>query len=405
MKNKVIVSGIGILSSSGKNPDECWSSLIQKTCTATYDERIKNTGISICSPIIGFNPEKCLKKNLIWRTDPFIHYALYAASEAIKDSGMNLSMRNEHIGIVLGNSLGGITTIEHLTERASKEGSGTIGAAYILSTMASMAVGNIAIELGITGPTYTIGTACASGTDAIGIAKGLIESGECSVVLAGASEAPLTSMVVSAFSRIGALSKNVDPKTASRPFDINRDGFVMSEGAAVMVLESEEHALQRNAPIYAQVTGYGSANDANHATSPASDGSGLRSSITTALVDASLTADQVDCINAHGTSTPLNDQIEGQVLASIFGNNTYVTSTKGVTGHCLAASGALEAVFSILKIRHQRIPPVAGLTTIDPDINLKIPLEVVNDQCIKHVLSNSIGFGGQNASVIFSQYH
>ncbi|MGL5424664.1 MAG: beta-ketoacyl-[acyl-carrier-protein] synthase family protein [Serratia fonticola] len=345
------------------------------------------------------------KKNLIWRTDPFIHYALYAASEAIKDSGMNLSMRNEHIGIVLGNSLGGITTIEHLTERASKEGSGTIGAAYILSTMASMAVGNIAIELGITGPTYTIGTACASGTDAIGIAKGLIESGECSVVLAGASEAPLTSMVVSAFSRIGALSKNVDPKTASRPFDINRDGFVMSEGAAVMVLESEEHALQRNAPIYAQVTGYGSANDANHATSPASDGSGLRSSITTALVDASLTADQVDCINAHGTSTPLNDQIEGQVLASIFGNNTYVTSTKGVTGHCLAASGALEAVFSILKIRHQRIPPVAGLTTIDPDINLKIPLEVVNDQCIKHVLSNSIGFGGQNASVIFSQYH
>jgi len=405
MKNKVVVSGIGILSSSGKNPEECWLSLIQKTCSATYDERIKNTGISICCPITDFNSEKYLKKSLIWRTDPFIHYALYAASEAIKDSGISLCMGNERIGIVLGNSLGGITTIEHLTERASKEGTGTIGAAYILSTMASMAVGNIAIELGITGPTYTIGTACASGTDAIGIAKGLIESGECSVVLAGASEAPLTSMVVSAFSRIGALSKNVDPKTASRPFDIDRDGFVMSEGAAMMVIESEEHALQRNASIYAQITGYGSANDANHVTSPASDGLGLRSSITAALVNASLTAEQIDCINAHGTSTPLNDQIEGQVLASIFGNNTYVTSTKGVTGHCLAASGAMEAIFSILKLRYQTIPPVAGLRVIDPNIDLKIPMDVVNDQCINHVLSNSIGFGGQNASVIFSQYH
>ncbi|CAI2026820.1 beta-ketoacyl-[acyl-carrier-protein] synthase family protein [Serratia fonticola] len=405
MKNKVMVSGIGILSSSGRTPEECWSSLIQKHCSTNHDERIKNAAISICNPITGFNPDKHLKKSLIWRTDPFIHYALYAANEAIKDSGIILSQENERIGIVLGNSLGGITTIEHLTERASKEGLGTIGSAYILSTMASMAVGNIAIELGITGPTYTIGTACASGTDAIGVAKGLIESGECSVVLAGASEAPITSMVVSAFSRIGALSKNVDPKTASRPFDVNRDGFVISEGAAVVVLESEEHALQRNASIYAQVTGYGSANDANHVTSPANDGFGLRNSITAALVDASLTAGQIDCINAHGTSTPLNDQIEGQVLASVFGNSTYVTSTKGVTGHCLAASGALEAVFSILKIRHQRIPPVAGLKVIDPNINLKIPMDVVNDKCIQHVLSNSIGFGGQNASIIFSQYH
>lgn len=406
MKNNVVVSGIGIISSAGLTPDKCWESLTKKCFTTAYDERLKDTGVNLCCPIVDFNPEEHINKSLIWRTDPFIHYALYAAQEAVRDSGLNLhkNEENSHIGIVLGNSLGGISSLERFTVRALKEGLATVGSAYLLSTMASMVTGNIAIELGITGPTYTVGTACASGTDAIGIAKNMIESGKCSVVLAGASEAPLTPMIISAFARIGALSKNQDPKTASRPFDINRDGFVMSEGAAILVLESEEHALKRNAPVYARIAGYGSYNDSHHVTSPSHDGSGLHEAITAALKDASLTPELIDCINAHGTSTPLNDQIESQVLTSIFGSDTYVTSTKGTTGHCLAASGASEAIFSILKIHNQQIPPVAGLTTLDPSINLKIPLNTINDKSITHVMSNSVGFGGQNASIIFSQY-
>ncbi|ENZ7914792.1 beta-ketoacyl synthase [Klebsiella aerogenes] len=404
MKNKVVVTGIGIISSAGNTPEECRLTLLEGKGMTKPDPRLSNLEVSWSCRIQNFIPEQHMSKSLIWRCDPFIQYAIYAAKRALEDAGLDQSRKGVKTGIVLGNSLAGITSLEILNKRAVLKGVGTIGALYLLSTMGSMATGNMAIELGIHGPTYLTGTACSSGADAIGTAKRLIQSGECDIVLAGGSEAPITPLVVSSFTKIGALSKNSDLLHVSRPFDKERDGFVISEGAAVMLLENEKSALERGAKIYAVLSGYGSTNDAHHITSPAPDGSGLSQSIYGALEDASLSPTDIQCINAHGTSTLLNDALEGNILFSIFGNHPWVTSTKGVTGHSLAAAGAMEAIFSVLKIIHDEIPPVAGLRHIDDEIKINIATEVIQGTGIKNVLSTSLGFGGQNAALIFSQY-
>lgn len=404
MKSKVVVTGMGIISSAGHTPEACHSTLLEGKGMAKPDPRLRNLEVSWSCPIQGFTPAQHMSKSLIWRCDPFIQYALYAARSAIEDAGLDQVHKRQKTGIVMGNSLAGMTSLEALNKKAIQEGTGTIGSLYLLSTMGSMATGNIAIELGIHGPTYLTGTACSSGTDAIGMAKKLIESGECNIVLAGGCEAPVTPLVVSSFTKIGALSKNTDLSHASRPFDIERDGFVISEGAAVMVLENEKIALERGARIYATLSGYGSANDAHHITSPAPDGSGLSQSIYMAMKDASLTPADIQCINAHGTSTQLNDSLEGSIFSNIFGDHPWVTSTKGVAGHSLAATGAMEAVFSVLTILHDEIPPVAGLSNIDKDIKINIATDIIRGEGIKNVLSTSLGFGGQNAALILSQY-
>lgn len=404
MKSKVVVTGMGIISSAGHTPEVCHSTLLEGKGMAKPDPRLSTLEVSWSCPIQDFIPDEHMTKSLIWRCDPFIQYALYAARSAIEDAGLDQAHRGSKTGIVLGNSLAGITSLEALNKRAVHEGVGIIGSLYLLSTMGSMATGNVAIELGIHGPTYLTGTACSSGADAIGTAKKLIENGECDIMIAGGCEAPVTPMVVSSFTKIGALSKNTDLPHASRPFDKERDGFVISEGAAVMVLENEKTALNRGARIYATLSGYGSANDAYHITSPAPDGSGLSQSIYKAMQDAALTPADIHCINAHGTSTPLNDRLEGSVFSIIFGGHPWVTSTKGVTGHSLAATGAMEAVFSVLTILHDEIPPVAGLKHIDEEIKINIATDIIRGAGIKNILSTSLGFGGQNAALIFSQY-
>ncbi|GKN25221.1 3-oxoacyl-[acyl-carrier-protein] synthase 2 [Klebsiella pneumoniae] len=369
------------------------------------DSRLQGLKVSWSCPVQNFAPAQHMSKSLIWRTDPFIQYALYAACNAVEDAGLKKGYGGLKTGIVLGNSLAGISSLETLNKRAFQEGTATIGSLYLLSTMGSMATGNIAIELGIHGPTYLTGTACSSGADAIGTASRLIESGECDIVIAGGSEAPITPLVVSSFTKLGALSKNTDLPHASRPFDKERDGFVISEGAAMMVLENEKTAMERGARIYATLSGYGSANDAHHITSPAPDGSGLSKAIYRALEDASLSSCDIQCINAHGTSTPLNDYLEGNTLSAIFPDHPWVTSTKGVTGHSLAATGAMEAIFSVLNIIHDEITPVAGLKNIDEAIKINIVTEVIKGAGIKNVLSTSLGFGGQNSALIFSKYN
>jgi 3-oxoacyl-[acyl-carrier-protein] synthase II len=404
MQTKVVVTGMGIISSAGHTPEACHSTLLAGKGMARPDPRLSSLEVSWSCPIQDFTPAQHMSQSLIWRSDPFIQYALYAAHSAFEDAGLDKAQRGLRTGIVLGNSLGGITSLEMLNQRAVQEGAGTIGSLYLLSTMGSMATGNIAIELGIHGPTYLTGTACSSGTDAIGMAKHLIESGECDIVLAGGCEAPITPLVVSSFTKIGALSKNTDLSLTSRPFDRERDGFVISEGAAVLVLENEKTAIEREARIYATLSGYGSANDAHHITSPAPDGAGLSHSIYKALNDASLSPGDIHCINAHGTSTPLNDRLEGNIFSVIFGSRPWVTSTKGVTGHSLAATGAMEAVYSVLKIIHDEIPPVAGLKHLDGEIKINIAMEIIRGAGIKNVLSTSLGFGGQNAALVFSQY-
>ncbi|OFV13855.1 hypothetical protein HMPREF3126_10400 [Salmonella sp. HMSC13B08] len=369
------------------------------------DSRLQGLKVSWSCPVQNFAPAQHMSKSLIWRTDPFIQYALYAACNAVEDAGLKKGYGGLKTGIVLGNSLAGISSLETLNKRAFQEGTATIGSLYLLSTMGSMATGNIAIELGIHGPTYLTGTACSSGADAIGTASRLIESGECDIVIAGGSEAPITPLVVSSFTKLGALSKNTDLPHASRPFDKERDGFVISEGAAMMVLENEKTAMERGARIYATLSGYGSANDAHHITSPAPDGSGLSKAIYRALEDASLSSCDIQCINAHGTSTPLNDYLEGNTLSAIFPDHPWVTSTKGVTGHSLAATGAMEAIFSVLNIIHDEITPVAGLKNIDEAIKINIVTEVIKGAGIKNVLSTSLGFGRQNSALIFSKYN
>lgn len=404
MQNKVVVTGMGIISSAGLSPEECWDNLLNRKASTTSDERLKDAEVKICCPIHNWIATEHLKKSLIWRCDLFIQYALYAAQQALSNANITITEKNKRIGIVLGNSLAGITTIERLKDRTTSEGLGALSSSYILSAMGNMATGNMAIELGITGPTYLIGTACASGTDAIGLGKQLIEQGLCDMVLAGASEAPITPLIVSSFAKIKALSRNSDITKASRPFDKNRDGFVISEGVAILVLESETHALARDADILAIIAGYGSSNDSYHITSPSPEGRGLQDSILGALDDAKLAPEDINCINAHGTGTSLNDKIEGAVISKIFGCDTPVTSTKGVTGHSLAASGAMETIFSVLKIKYNKIPPVAGLEHQDEGISINVTHNVIEKNNIDIVLTNSLGFGGQNATLILKRY-
>lgn len=233
--NDIAITGLGILSSAGITPDECWNNVMAGESMAAFDPRLREVDVKISCPVTKWVPSDYLKKSIIWRTDPFIQYALYAAGQAVKDSGLECSESGPRTGLVVGNSLGGVTSTELLNLRAQKEGVMSVGGAYLLSTMGSMACGNIAMELGIKGPTYQINTACASGSDAVGLAGKMIEQGKCDIVIVGASEAPLTPLVVSAFSRIGALTHNENLQIASRPFDRERDGFVMSEGAAFIV--------------------------------------------------------------------------------------------------------------------------------------------------------------------------
>lgn len=404
MPKKVVVTGIGIASSAGLSPIEVWANIMDKRSTVATDPRLEGIDIDWTCPIQNWTPTEHLKKSLIWRCDPFIQFALYAASEAIADSGLDCCIAPNTIGMVVGNSLGGVSTSEKLNNRAFQEGAKATGSTYLLSTMGNMASGNIAIELGIKGPTYTIGTACASGTDAIGIAKRMIESGQCDFIIAGASEAPITPLVTASFTNIGALSRNRDTKYSLRPFDKERDGFVISEGAAFLVLENEEKAIKRGARIYATVTGYWSTNDSYHVTSPSKNGEGISQAIKGALSDADLAPSDIDCINAHGTSTRYNDYTEGRAISRIFGEDVFVTSTKGVTGHSLAASGAIESAISILKIVNKGIPSVAGLKNQDENIKIKIPDVSLEDVEVNNVLSNSLGFGGQNATLVFSRH-
>jgi beta-ketoacyl-acyl-carrier-protein synthase II len=406
MRNSAVITGLGTIGSAGLTVNESWQTLIQRKSTARYDDRLAGLGVSLCCPIPEFLPETFINKSLVWRTDRFIHLALIAAHQAINDSGLILAAIDKNrIGIVLGNSLAGISSIEKAGSTAGTEGYPSVSASVIPASMANMAAGHIAIQYGITGPTLTVGSACASGADAIGLAKKMIENNECDIVIAGASEAPITSLIISSFSRLGALSTNDDPLHASRPFDQDRDGFVISEGAGVLILESSSHAEERKANIYAIVSGYGSSNDAYHVTSPSPEGSGLKQAICKALQDAALKPENIDCINAHGTSTALNDQIESNVIYNIFNKNTKVTSTKGTTGHCLAAAGAIEAIFSILTLKENSIPGVAGLEHVDDKIKIPIVKDMDSTTKINTVLSNSIGFGGQNASLIFQKYH
>jgi 3-oxoacyl-[acyl-carrier-protein] synthase II len=336
--------------------------------------------------------------------DRFSQFAVVAAREAVADAGLDpTAWDNARVGVVLGCAEGGFSTLEQQHRVLLDEAPTRVSPFLLPMQLPNMAAGQVSIDLGLTGPSMVVTTACASGATAIGLARDLLTLNRCDVVLAGGSEAIVTPLVITGFAQMGALSGRVsDPSCASRPFDEARDGFVASEGAAILVLERSADARARGARARALVAGFGATADAYHITAPDPNGRGCEQALRTALADAQIGSDQVDHVNAHGTSTPLNDLIEAQVIGRVLGDRPLVTSTKGVTGHMFGAAGAAEAAFAVLALEHQLVPPTANLTRLDPRIS---GVQVADQPVRRHIevaVSNSFGFGGQNAVLVIT---
>jgi len=353
-----------------------------------------------------FAPEARLSSKDLRRMDRVIQFGMISGMEAFGDSGLDLSDEERELsGVLIGAGLGGIETIENTT-RAMAGGQKKVSPFYIPSSIINMISGDLSIELGLRGPNLAITTACSTGTHCIGIAARLIATGDATVMIAGGAEASITPSTVAGFTAARALSRqNEDPQRASRPFDKDRDGFVLGDGAGVLVIEEYEHAKARGAKIYAEVAGFGMSGDAFHMTSPSKNGEGASRCMNNAINDAGLNNDQIQYINAHGTSTPAGDIAETQAIKSSFGadakKKVIVSSTKSMTGHLLGAAGGIEAIFSILAIKDQVIPPTINIFNQDPECDLDYCAEGAREMKIDASMSNSFGFGGTNGTVIF----
>lgn len=400
----VAVTGLGLVTPAGIGVQASWERILLAEPAATHDPGLAGMPVNFSARVPGFDADKLLGRRVAWRTDRYTHLALVAAQEAIADAGLDPATWNgTRVGVIVGNALGGVTTFEEQHDELRNNGVDGVSPMLIPKMGINMVAGYLAISIGATGPNLVTATACASGTTAIGMARELLRSGKCDVVLAGGTEASLTPLIISSFARMGVLSRRVDdPAAASRPFDTFRDGFVAAEGAGILVLERAEHAETRRARIRARITGYGASADAYHATAPDPNGAGVEQAIRMALTDAGLRPEQIDHVNAHGTSTPLNDMIEAEVLQRIFGERPAVTSIKGVTGHPLGAAGAIEAACTVLAVQHGVVPPTANLDGQDPEIDVDVVAKEPRTMPIQAAITNSFGFGGQNAVLVVS---
>ncbi|MFF0630166.1 beta-ketoacyl-[acyl-carrier-protein] synthase family protein [Streptomyces sp. NPDC004296] len=396
------VTGIGLITPAGIGVPANWDRLRAAEPAAAPDPGLAGLLVDFACRVQGFDADAELGRRIAWRLDRYVQLALVAAREALADS--RLSPRDwdgARVGVVLGNALGGTATYEQQTRTLHEEGPEHVSPMLVPMAAINMVAGQVAMDCGALGPNLVTATACASGTTAIGTARDLLRSGACDVVITGGTEASLTPAIVSGFARMGALSRRTDaPAAASRPFDAGRDGFVIAEGAAALVLERAADARARGARIRARISGYGASADAHHATAPDPQGAGAERAIRAALSDAGVMPDEVDHVNAHGTSTPLNDIIEARVLSRVLGGRAAVTSTKGVTGHCLGAAGAIEAVYTVLAVQEGTIPPTANLDTLDPEVELDVVTKAPRKLSIGAAMSNSFGFGGQNAVLV-----
>lgn len=396
------VTGLGMVTPAGIGADESWRRICAGESVAAYDEEFEGMPVDFTCRVPGFDADSLLGRRTAWRLDRYVHLALVAAREAIADAGLNPDeWDGSRVGVVMGNALGGIGTFEQQHNTMLSEGTSKMSSMLIPMMGVNMVAGYIAIDCGAQGPNLVTTTACASGTTAIGTARDLLRTGRCDIVIAGGTEAGLTRPVLAGFTRMGALSGRVeDPSTASRPFDADRDGFVAAEGAGVLVLERVEHAEARGARIRARVSGYGASADAHHATAPDPTGSGVAAAIGSALADADLSPSDVDHVNAHGTSTPLNDEVEAKVLARMFGDGPAVTSVKGVTGHSLGAAGAIEAACTVMSIETGMVPPTANCA--EPAVDVDVVRDRPRRMPVSAATTNSFGFGGQNAVLVLT---
>jgi 3-oxoacyl-[acyl-carrier-protein] synthase II len=411
----IVVTGFGIISPAGRGRDDAWAGALAGATGVAVDEQLVEMGtpVTLSCRVPAFDPDAELGRGASRRLDRFTHLAVIAAREAIGHAGLAggddaeaiTAVDADRTGVLLGSGIGGAETWASEYPNYLEKGPRRTSPMFVPKMLSNTAAGTIAIRSGARGPNMTINTACAAGASAIHIGRDLIRAGAADVVLAGGVEAGITGLSVSAFAQMGALTKNPDPSTASRPFDVDRDGFVIGEGAAVIVMESAEHAAARGATAYATVAGAGASADAHHATAPPEDGGGAILAMQRALDDAGLAPEDIGHLNAHGTSTPLNDSAEARALRKVFGDHTdhiAVSSTKGVTGHTLGAAGAIEAIFSVQALREGRVPPTANLTNQDPEIDLDVVKGEARDVSLQAVLSTSMGFGGQNAALVFT---
>lgn len=409
-RRRVVVTGLGLITPVGHGVSVNWDAITAGRSGIGPITHFDATAISsrIAGQIKDFDVAKYLNPKKARHMDPFIQYGMVAGIDAMKDSGIEVTEANaDRIGVHVGAGIGGVTTIEDGTRLYDAKGPRRISPFYIPKTIINMVAGNLSIRFGLRGPNLSMVTACSTATHGIGDAGRLIEYGDADVMLAGGAEAAISSTSVTGFANARALSqRNDEPERASRPWDRARDGFVIGEGAGIVVLEELDHARARGARIYAELSGFGMSGDAFHMTSPPEDGKGAARCMAMALKNAGLNAGQIDYINAHGTSTPLGDRAEVRALKSVFDRHAYrlaASSTKSMTGHLLGAAGGIEAVYTTLAIYRQVAPPTINLDDPDPDCDLDFVPHTARDMKIEHALSNSFGFGGTNGTLVFSR--
>lgn len=407
MKRRVVITGMGMITPLGKEVSEVWDAVLAGRSGIHRLSIIDPTPfkVQVAGDIPDFDPGTFVDPKDHKRLDRFTLFAMYAGGKAILDSGIDFSKEDPYrTGVILGSGIGGLSEIEIQVERLLSKGPDRVSPLTIPKLMLNAAGGNLSIRYGLRGPNYTVATACASATNAMGDAMKTIQYDDADIVVTGGTEAAITAMGLSAFQNMRALSdRNDAPHQASRPFDAGRDGFVLSEGAGILIFEELEHAKARGARIYAEVLGYGASGDAGHITQPDPEGSGAARAMQNALRDSKLPVEKIDYINAHGTSTPLGDKAETQAMKSVYGQHAYsmaISSTKGHLGHALGASGGIEMILTALAVHNNIVPPTINLVDPDPNCDLNYTPNVPVDRNITTAMNNSFGFGGHNASII-----
>ena len=408
-QERIVVTGIGVVSPVGLDACSTWEAIVMGRSGIDRITRFDPSGYetTFAGEVKNFDPVTRMGRKDARRTDRYTHFAVAATLEALEHAGLTIDDAiADRVGVLIGSGMGGAETLDAGMETVLTDGPARLSPFFMPMFLGNMASGTVAIATGARGPNFAPVSACASSAHAIGEAASIIRRGEADVVIAGGSEAPLARMVVAGFNAMGALStRNDDPPAASRPFDAERDGFVLGEGGAALIMESASHAARRGARVLAELTGYATTDDANHMVQPAPGGIGAARAMSLAMSAAGLKPDDIGYINAHGTSTPLNEKFETQAIKAAFGDAAYrvpISSTKSMTGHLLGAAGALEAALAIMAIERGLLPPTINQTSPDPECDLDYVANAARPAVIKHAMSNSMGFGGHNVSLVFS---
>lgn len=409
MDNRVVVTGMGAITPIGNNVEEFWKSIKEGKCGIDKITLFDTTNhkVTLAAEVKNFDADEILGKKEARKLDRFSQFAVVAAKEAMADSGLdNIEFDRERFGVIVSSGIGGLETMENACDTLTEKGSDRVSPYVIPMMIGNMAAGNVSIAVNARGYSSSVVTACAGGTHSIGDAYRMIKHGYQDIMLCGGTEASIVPVGVAGFANIKALNTTDNPERASIPFDKERAGFVMGEGAGVLILESLEHAKKRGAKIYAELVGYGVSSDAYHITSPLPDGNGGARSMKAAIDEAKINPADVDYINAHGTSTPMNDRCETMAIKNVFGENTkvMVSSTKGNTAHLLGAAGGVEAIACIKAIEDSFVPPTLGYKVPDEECDLDIVPNEGRNVEIKYAMSNSLGFGGHNSTVLFKKY-